>query len=112
MAIGMGIKDLEIYGDSQLVIKQLLKAYEVKKDNLVSYYRCASRLLSKPETVKLEHVPRSANKVVDALANLTATLALGAEENMNIPIYNRWVVAPIDEDFEEGVNVVSAHEVD
>jgi len=112
MAIRMGIKDLDIYGDSQLVIKQLLEEYEVKKDDLISYYRCASRLLRKLETVKLEHVPRSANKVADALANLVATLALGAEENMNVPVCNRWVVAPIDEEFEEDVNAVSAQEVD
>ena len=31
---------------------------------------------------------------------------------MNFPIYNRWVVAPLDEEFEENVNVVSAQEVD
>ena len=36
MAIEMGIKDLDIYGDSQLVIKQLLEEYEVKKDDLIS----------------------------------------------------------------------------
>ena len=47
-----------------------------------------------------------------ALANLTATLALGAEENMNGPICNRWVIAPIDEEFEEDVNAVNAQEVD
>jgi len=95
-----------------LVIKQLLGEYEVKKDDLISYYRCASRLLSQLETVKLEHVPRSANKVADALANLAATLALGAEENMNVPVCNRWVVAPIDEELEKDVNAVSAQEVD
>jgi len=72
-----------------LVIKQLLKEYEVKKDELVSYYRCASRLLSKLETVKLEHVPSSANKVADALINLAATLALGTEENMDVPVCNQ-----------------------
>ena len=42
MAFRMGIKDLDIYGDSQLVIKQLLEEYEVKKHDLISYYRCAS----------------------------------------------------------------------
>jgi len=62
--------------------------------------------------VKLEHVPKSANKMAYALANLTATLALGAEENMNGPICNRWVIAPIDEEFGEDVNVVSAQGVD
>ena len=112
MAIGMGIKDLDIYGDLQWAIKELLEEYEVKKDDLISHYRCASRLLSKLETVKLEHVPRSANKVVDVLVNLPATLALGVEENMNVPVCNWWVVAPIDEEFEEDVNAVSAQEVD
>jgi len=29
MAIGMGIKDLDVYGDSQLVITQLLEEVEV-----------------------------------------------------------------------------------
>ena len=41
MATEMGIKDLDIYGDSQLVIKQLLEEYEVKKDDLVSYHKYA-----------------------------------------------------------------------
>ena len=62
--------------------------------------------------IKLEHVPRSANKVVDALASLAATLAMRAEENMNVPVCNRWVVTPIDEEFEEDVNAVSAQVVD
>jgi len=39
MAIKMGIKDLNIYGDSQLVINQLLKEYEVKKEDLVPYHK-------------------------------------------------------------------------
>jgi len=30
--VEMGIKDLNIYGDSQLVINQLLEEYEVKKE--------------------------------------------------------------------------------
>ena len=58
MAIEMGIKDLEMYGDSQLFIKQLLKEYEVKKDTLVLYHKYALQLLDKLETIKLQHVPR------------------------------------------------------
>ena len=112
MATEMGIKDLDIYGDSQLVIKQLLEEYEVKKEDLLSYHKYALRLLDKLNTVKLQHVPRSANKMADALANLAATLALGAEESINVPVCNRWVVAPLTEESEEEVNAVSAQEVD
>jgi len=61
MAIEIGITDLNVYGDSQLVINQLLYQYELKKEDLVPYHRQALRLLDKLEMVKLEHVPRSAN---------------------------------------------------
>jgi len=40
----------------------------------------------------------SANKMADTLANLAATLALGAKEDMTIPIYGRWVVTPSEEE--------------
>ena len=30
MALGMGIKDLDVYGETQLVINQLLEEFEVK----------------------------------------------------------------------------------
>jgi len=112
MAIEMGIKDLDIYRDSQSVIKQLLEEYEVKKDDHVSYHKYALQLLDRPETIKLQYVPRSANKMADTLANLAATLALGAEERMNVPVCNRWVAAPLVEEFDEKVNAISAKEVE
>ena len=43
-----------------------------------------------------------------ALVNLAATLALGAEESMNVLACNDCAVAPLDEVIEEEVNVVSA----
>jgi len=86
MAIEIGIKDLSMYDDSQLIINQLLEEYEVKKEDLVPYHKHALRLQNRLDIVKLEHVPRSANKMADALASLTATLALGAEEDILIPV--------------------------
>ena len=47
-----------------------------------------------------------------ALANLATILALAVEENMNVPICNQWVVAPLNEEVEENINVVNAQEVD
>ncbi|XP_057249308.1 uncharacterized protein LOC130590775 [Beta vulgaris subsp. vulgaris] len=88
MAIEMGLRDLDIHGDSQLVLKQLSGEYEVKKNDLIPCQRQASQLLDKLDTVKLEHVPRSANKMADALAGLAATLALGAEEKCMYPFAN------------------------
>jgi len=50
--------------------------------------------------------------MTNVLTNLIATLALNREESMNGLIYNQWVVAPIDEEFEKDVNAVSTQEVD
>ncbi|XP_056695837.1 uncharacterized protein [Spinacia oleracea] len=116
MAVGLGLKDLDIYGDSQLVISQLLGEYEVKKEDLIPHHRHATKLLEKLDTVKLNHVPRSANKMADALAGLAATLALGAEETMSVPVCNRWVVASDideieDEEYEE-VDMITVHQID
>ncbi|KAM1448103.1 hypothetical protein ACFXTO_007114 [Malus domestica] len=45
MAINMEITTLEVYGDSKLIISQLLTEYEVRKDDLVPYFRLATQLL-------------------------------------------------------------------
>ena len=95
-----------------MVINQLLDEYEVKKQDLVPCHRQALRLLNKLETVKLEHVPRSANKMADALASLAATLALRAEGEMTITVCSRWVVPPNDEDSEKDVNMICVLETD
>jgi len=44
--------------------------------------------------------------MVDALVSLATTLALEAEEDMTIPVCNRWVVLPNDEDSKDYFNVI------
>ena len=112
VAIEMGITNLNVYEDLQLVINRLLNGYEVKKEDRVLSHKQALRLLNKLDIVKLEHVPRSANKMADALASLAATLTLGAEGEMTIPVCNRWVVPLDDEDSEEDVNMICVLETD
>jgi len=97
---------------TQLVINQLLDEYEVKKEDLVPYHRQALRLLNKLDMVKLEQVPRTANKMADALASLAATLALGTLEGMTIPVCSHWVVPSDDEDLKEDVNMKCVLETD
>lgn len=41
MTTGMGIKDLDVYGDSQLIIKQLLENFGEQKDDLIPYQKHA-----------------------------------------------------------------------
>ncbi|KAL0444161.1 UNVERIFIED_CONTAM: hypothetical protein Slati_2138800 [Sesamum latifolium] len=88
MALEMGIIEMKIYGDSRLIINQLLNIYEVKKDDLVPLFRQASHLLKGFESVTLNHIPRKENRIADALANLATTLALSDGETTNIPVCN------------------------
>ncbi|XP_059669021.1 uncharacterized protein LOC132314139 [Cornus florida] len=86
MANEMKITDLEIYRDFKLVINHLLKEYEVKKDDLVSYHRYTSHLLERSDSVMLEHIPRKENWIADVLANLATILALTDEDLVHVPI--------------------------
>ena len=45
----MKITNLEICGDSKLVINQLLTLYEVKIDNLITHFQYATQLIEKFE---------------------------------------------------------------
>jgi len=50
--------------------------------------------------------------MADVLTNLAATLAIGAEEDMTIPICGKWVVTPSEDELIQGVNAVYVYEVE
>ncbi|KAI5328301.1 hypothetical protein L3X38_027698 [Prunus dulcis] len=112
MAVEMKISSLEVYGDSMLVINQLLTHYEVRKDDLIPYHQLATQLLERFDFVTLEHVPRKDNQMADALANLAATLALTKDEAINLPVCQCWVVPLTLGTSQEGVNVISVLSID
>ncbi|XP_074314436.1 uncharacterized protein LOC141649650 [Silene latifolia] len=57
--------------------------------------------------------PWSANNLADALANLAATLALGAEESMQVPVFNRWLVSLLEgEENVDTTNMICVYTVD
>ena len=58
---------LEIYGDSELVIKQLNGVYRVKKDTLIPYFKESIELLSL-WSWKASWIPREQNEHCDMLS--------------------------------------------
>ncbi|PIN01713.1 Ribonuclease H [Handroanthus impetiginosus] len=96
MAQEMGIAELEVYGDSKLVINQLLNVYEQ-----------ASSLLRKFEDIVLRHVPRKENRLANALANLATTLALLEGKTTNVPVCHRWILPSLTEFDYEDTNAMS-----
>ena len=108
IAIEMGILQLEIFGDSKLVINQILEQYDVKKEDLVPYCKYAKKLLANFEAITLEHIPRKENRQANALANLATALALSQEETTKVAISQRWAVPlVVEEEEEEQANIIS-----
>ncbi|XP_019167861.1 PREDICTED: uncharacterized protein LOC109163566 [Ipomoea nil] len=83
---------INIYGDSTLIINQVLGLYEVKKAELVPYNNYAKILMQWLGDVTIEHVPRKENKQAGALAALASTITHPAAR---VRVCQKWVVPPI-----------------
>ncbi|KAG9458164.1 hypothetical protein H6P81_002672 [Aristolochia fimbriata] len=79
-----------------------LREFEVKKSELVPFWRYACDLLAQILEASLHYVPRSENGPADALAGIAVSLPQFDEQPNQAPIYERWVVPPpADEEVEE-----------
>jgi ribonuclease HI len=68
-ARALGVREVEVYADSELMIRQLGGRYQVKSQSLKPLYDEAVRLLNDFSRVKLVHVPREMNKAADEMSN-------------------------------------------
>ncbi|XP_039685658.1 uncharacterized protein [Medicago truncatula] len=73
-AIDLRIKNIEIYGDSALVINQIKGKWETLHAGLIPYRDYARRLLTFFNKVELHHIPRDENQMADALATLSSMI--------------------------------------
>lgn len=65
----MGIKNLTVKGDSELVINQMIGHYKVNSNNLLPSYNKAKELAKKFDKISFFHVYRNDNKRADELSN-------------------------------------------
>jgi len=75
----IGVKNLEAYGDSKLIVNQICREYEVRHEDLVPYYNATIHMAVRFKNFYIDHVPRQQNAHADALASLAASLAFPAE---------------------------------
>jgi ribonuclease HI/probable phosphoglycerate mutase len=68
-ALELGCGKLEIFLDSQLIVRQLQGQYKVKHPTLKPLFFEVQDLLTKIESWSVAHVPREQNKRADELAN-------------------------------------------
>ncbi|AEA34206.1 ribonuclease HI family protein [Hippea maritima] len=64
----LGVKKVNVFSDSELVVKQLKGIYRVKDKNLKTLYNEVLRLSNKFEYLNIEHIKRDKNSMADTLA--------------------------------------------
>ncbi len=69
-ALRRGVQQIEIFMDSELVVRQVEGRYRVRQPHLVPRLDSVRRLLARFESYRISHVPREQNLRADQLANL------------------------------------------
>ncbi|MDF1535899.1 MAG: ribonuclease HI family protein [bacterium] len=69
-AADMGVRELEVRSDSELMVRQLNGQYKVRSLSLVDLYFSAIKQLSGFRKSVLTHIPREENKEADRMANM------------------------------------------
>jgi len=73
IAIELGVRRLDVRGDSQLVIDQVMKASNCHDPKMEAYCKEVRRLEDKFHGLELVHVARRYNEVVDELTKIAST---------------------------------------
>ena len=68
-AVQAGFEQINVFSDSELLVKQINGQYKVKSEQIRPLYRQAVSLLEKFESWKVEHVTRDKNEKADSLVN-------------------------------------------
>ncbi len=68
-ALARGASSVEVYSDSELLVRQIEGRYRVKHPGLQPLHREAKSLLARFARARVAHVPRERNRAADALAN-------------------------------------------
>lgn len=68
-ALERGAREVDVFSDSELLVRQLAGRYRVKNPGLQPLFREAQSLLARFERARVSHVPREQNREADALAN-------------------------------------------
>jgi ribonuclease HI len=72
ITIKTGIKRLDVRGDSQLVIDQVMKNASCHDEKIEAYYNAVRAFEDKFYGIELNHIPRKYNEEADELAKIAS----------------------------------------
>ena len=68
-AADLGVSDLTVKSDSELLVKQMKGIYRVSNPALAKLHAEAQKLVERFQRIKLQHIPREENAQADELCN-------------------------------------------
>ena len=68
-ALAQGASEVDVFSDSELVVRQIGGQYRVKHPDMLPLHSQARGLLARFERARVSHVRRAQNKDADRLAN-------------------------------------------
>jgi ribonuclease HI len=72
IATELGIKRLDVRGDSQLIVDQVMKESSCHDPKMEAYCKAVRCLEDRFNNLKLNHIARKYNEAVDELAKITS----------------------------------------
>jgi len=85
-ALELGVRELEVISDSELLVKQMTGVYRVKNQALRELSLAAARLTRQFERVDYRAVRREHNELADSLVNEALDAAAAVEDGHNPPL--------------------------
>ena len=90
----IGVNNLETYGDSKLIVNQVCGEYEVRHEDLVPSHNATIYMAERFRNFYIDYVPCQQNVHANALASLTASLALPARAAKKVLVYSHDLYCP------------------
>lgn len=83
--LSLGINELDIFSDSELMVRQIIGEYRVRSEDLMELFEQVQRKLLSFDRWQIKHIRREFNKEADRLVNETLDFGDEADESQESP---------------------------
>ncbi|XP_077232407.1 uncharacterized protein LOC143869732 [Tasmannia lanceolata] len=96
-ALALQVQDIDVFGDSMLIICQTNGQWKTREDKLIPYNAYLESLVKKFKNITFTHLSRTRNHFADALATLASMLDISATmEVQPLAVRLQWAPAHVN----------------